>query len=198
MKKLTKRQSEILDYISSSIITGGISPSLKEIGDRFGISPEGAYYFVKALEKKGCIRLDRNKKRNITLPESVKETRENIPFPFYDTEPTREDIEKGTENLIMLPLSMKKDDVFAYRVTSFSMVNAGILPGDTAVIKRKAAPGENDIVLAEKDEESPLELRRLHKAQGYAELWAENDTTGIIRRKEFKIYGILLEIRRSY
>ncbi len=198
MQKLTKKQTDILSFISQMIIAKGQSPTLMEIGEHFSFSAEGAYYAVKALEKKGYIKRDEKKKRSITLSLPEKEKRENIQFPYFAKEPTKEEIEKDSDTYIFLPYSMKKDDVFAYSVTSCSMINAGILEGDTAIIKRSITAEEGDIVLVEKEEGTQLELRRLHKGQGIIELWAENDTMGIIRRKEFSIFGILLEIRRHY
>ena len=78
------------------------------------------------------------------------------------------------------------------------MNNSGILPGDIAVIEKNKKIENNSIVLASKDEYSRPELRRVHISPSFIELWAENDTMGIIRSKKFPIYGILLEIRRSY
>lgn len=98
---------------------------------------------------------------------------------------------------MLLPRALG-ENVFAYRVTSTSMNNAGILKGDIAVIRKCTEAENNQIVLALREEGMPLELRRLHIASSYAELWAENDTMGIIRRKNFTLYGVLIEIRRYY
>ena len=198
MKEKTKRQSEILDFIATEVITNGLSPTMKEIGERFSMTPEGAYYAVHALEKKGYLTLSKDRKRSIVLAGIERNERENIPVPFFSSEPTAAAFGKGTERTMMLRRGTAATGVFAYTVTSESMINAGILPGDTAVIRRTDSARNGDIVLALKDEESPLELRRLHTSSSFSELWAENDTMGIIRRKNFPIYGILIEIRRNY
>ena len=198
MKEKTRRQSEILDFIAYEIIENGTSPSMKEIGERFSITPEGAWYVVKALEKKGYLTVRKDKKRNIILSGGERRERENVPVPFFSSEPFLSDFARESEKTIMLPRATAEKNVFAYRVTAQSMLNAGILPGDTAVIRRTEEASDGDIVLALKEEESPMELRRLHTSSSSAELWAENDTMGIIRRKNFPIYGILLEIRRNY
>mgnify|MGYP002633891794 CR=1 FL=1 len=51
MKGLTDRQAEVLDFISKKRAT------LRQIGIRFGFSHAGAYYHMKALEKKGYVKL---------------------------------------------------------------------------------------------------------------------------------------------
>ena len=198
MKEKTKRQSEILDFIATEIISNGLPPTLKEIGDRFSMTPEGAYYAVHALEKKGCLTISKDRKRSITLTGIERDERENVPVPFFSSEPVAADFERKAEKTMMVRRGTALSGVFAYTVTSESMKNAGILPGDTAVIRRTDTASDGDIVLALKDEESPLELRRLHTSTSFSELWAENDTMGIIRRKNFPIYGILIEIRRNY
>ena len=53
---LTQRQREILDYISMSIDQRGFPPTLREIGQHFGIrSTNGVNDHLKALERKGWI-----------------------------------------------------------------------------------------------------------------------------------------------
>lgn len=53
---LTSRQQEIADYISTYSFQHGYSPTVREIGKRFGIrSPNGVMCHLKALQKKGVI-----------------------------------------------------------------------------------------------------------------------------------------------
>src|SRR5215211_3679515 len=61
---LTERQREILDYITSSISDRGYPPTLREIGEHFGIrSTNGVNDHLKALEKKGHLRREDLKSR---------------------------------------------------------------------------------------------------------------------------------------
>ena len=56
---LTKRQQQILDFIAVSIDDLGYPPTLREIGEHFGIrSTNGVNDHLKALEKKGYLRRD--------------------------------------------------------------------------------------------------------------------------------------------
>lgn len=65
---LTGRQREILDYIRSFIESEGFPPSYREIGEAFGIvSPNGIKCHLKALEKKGCIKVYSRTARGIQL-----------------------------------------------------------------------------------------------------------------------------------
>ncbi len=199
MLKKTKRQSEILDFISSSVISTGSVPTFREIGDRFSMTPAAAYYAVKALEKKGYLTVKKDRMRNIVLNRDEMEGRENIPVPFYGKEPSKDEIENPeSADTILLPRSQAKPGVFAFRVTQQSMTMSGIMAGDTAVIDRSRKPSDNDIVLVDREDGRSSELRRMHISNSIAEFWAESDSAGIIRSKNYPIYGILIEIRRSY
>src|SRR5947208_12822998 len=61
---LTDRQQQILDFISASIMERGFPPTLREIGEHFGIrSTNGVNDHLKALEKKGHLRREDLKSR---------------------------------------------------------------------------------------------------------------------------------------
>src|SRR5258706_16136797 len=61
---LTQRQREILDFISAAIVDRGYPPTLREIGEHFGIrSTNGVNDHLKALEKKGHLRREDLKSR---------------------------------------------------------------------------------------------------------------------------------------
>src|SRR5690606_25276311 len=61
---LTRRQRQILDFITASINERGYPPTLREIGEHFGIrSTNGVNDHLKALEKKGHLRREDLKSR---------------------------------------------------------------------------------------------------------------------------------------
>ena len=82
---LTPKQEEIFKYIRSRILSGDPAPTVREIGDEFGIrSPNGVMCHLKALEKKGHIVRDEHLSRSIRLPgrspiEILREVRQLLP-----------------------------------------------------------------------------------------------------------------------
>lgn len=198
MKGLSQRQEEILNYISSSFTKNGYAPSLKEIGEHFSFSPAAAHYALLALSNKGFIEYKKGKKRSITLIKEERERRENIPIPFYKTEPNLSELGNRPNSTFLIPLSLYKEGSFSFCVSSLSMTDSGIIPGDIAIIEKKDKYKDGDIVLADKGDYSRFELRRLHLSPSYMELWAENDSMGIIRSQSFSLYGCLVEIIRKY
>lgn len=68
MNALTDKQSVILDFIKSYIATHGYPPTLREIGDKFGLSStNGVNDHLKALERKGYIRRGDMQARSIVV-----------------------------------------------------------------------------------------------------------------------------------
>jgi repressor LexA len=64
----TERQREIYDFIRQSAAEWGYPPTVREIGEEFGIrSPNGVLCHLKALEKKGWIERDENVARGIRM-----------------------------------------------------------------------------------------------------------------------------------
>src|SRR5437867_11254943 len=66
--QLTERQREIYDFIQDKIESRGYGPTVREIGEAFGIkSPNGVMCHLKALEKKGLIKREGFSARAIQL-----------------------------------------------------------------------------------------------------------------------------------
>ena len=201
MKDITDRQKQILDFISLYIYTNGRSPSLREIGEAFGFSHIAARDAVATLVRKGYLEKINNGLRSLTFPLNERLKRENNAVPFYQAEPSYAVLSAGTEERIFIPRTKKA--AFTFKVTSESMRNGGILPGDFAVMAdADIAKADGDIVLASLgDDEMIPELRRLRRiGNGYALLIPDNDTMGVIKAAEssLRILGRLISIRRDY
>lgn len=96
MKGLTRRQTEILDFITDSIQGRGYPPTIREIGKHMGIrSTNGVNDHLKALERKGFLRRDDLKSRAIrpvngpdeSAPLHPGEVREFVRHPGLPTPP---------------------------------------------------------------------------------------------------------------
>ena len=71
--KLTKRQKQILDFITEFIDREGYSPSMEEIADHFQFASLNAVFkHLESLSKRGFLRRDPNRARSIELKRSRK------------------------------------------------------------------------------------------------------------------------------
>lgn len=198
MKNLTKRQIEVLDFIKIFIESHKYPPTIREIAQNFKISVKGGYDHVKALEKKGVISCDTNRSRAIEIKSKNNDV-EIISIPILGHVAAGLPV-MATENFegyITLPSDMLKNrEYFALIVRGDSMINAGILDGDTAIIQQNPTAENGEIIVAMVDE--AVTLKRFYKEKNRVKLKAENDAYSPFYTQDIKILGKLVKILRNY
>jgi len=152
MKKiLTKRQQAILDFIEDFANKRGYPPTLREIGNEFGIkSTNGVRVNIAALEKKQYIIRRPWLSRGIELIHTPKQQQIDSEIgyiPIIGRVAAGEPIfaAENIDGMLAVDdsfLSTKK--VFALKVKGDSMIGAGIMDGDYVLARRQhnAEPGE--------------------------------------------------------
>src|SRR3989442_7642544 len=55
MRELTGKQREVLGFIRSFVAKHSVPPTVREIGDRFKVTPRAAFDHLRALERKGAL-----------------------------------------------------------------------------------------------------------------------------------------------
>lgn len=144
MKKLTDRQAEIHDFMVLWQRDKGFPPSQAEIRDHFGfVSLNAVRSHLALIEKKGFIRLSGGKARGIQLnlesQSEIPPTGESIPIIGNIAAGMPIWAEQNIENL--LPVShalFGGGELFALHVKGDSMVQAGIMDGDVAIIREQS------------------------------------------------------------
>jgi repressor LexA len=168
MKGLTRRQQEILDYISTSIQGRGYPPTIREIGKHMGIrSTNGVNDHLKALERKGFLTRDDLKSRAIRPIGGEVEPEEDVIAFEGATDDDLVDVPVLGRVAAGAPILAVEDaedrvridrvllggrrEVFALRICGDSMIEDGIFDGDFVFIEKtpSARPGEIVIVLIE-------------------------------------------------
>lgn len=208
-KKLTARQKGILLFIADFLQTKGYPPSVREIGEAIGLrSPSTVHSHLRNLQDAGYIRKNPEQPRTIEilpkaysyLPKSQSQVEEKVVEV-----PVLGQITAGApilayENIqfnLPLPLDfIKGEKNFILHIEGYSMVNAGILPGDLAVIRQQETAEDGDIIVALLDDE--VTLKRFYKENGTVRLQPENDSMEPVYSQDVKILGILTTIIRQY
>lgn len=154
MRELTSRQRDVLGFIRSFSGRHGVPPTVREIGERFHVTPRAAFDHLRALERKGMLQrrtTTRRTSRALTLAE---------PAAGYRSVPILGRIAAGRPLLAAenregeLPVAASAlpggdgDDVFALRVRGDSMIEAHICDGDLVLVHRQDTAQPNDIVVA--------------------------------------------------
>jgi len=163
MKDLTQKQKQILEFITNFVKEKNYPPSIREIADHFQITPKGAYDHLKAIEKKGFIKTEKNRSRAIELVKTNTDVDfDMIKIPLVGRVAAGAPIlaEENIEEYLTFPRSMipanSERDIFALRVTGDSMIDAKINDGDIAIIKKTSTAENGDIVVALIDDEATL------------------------------------------
>jgi repressor LexA len=162
MRGLTPRQSQVLEYIRSSIADRGYPPTLREIGVHMGIrSTNGVNDHLRALENKGYLTREDMKSRSLR-PTDLATRLLSKPEPVNDDGTIEIQIlgrvaaglpihaDENVIDTVRVDRGLLRGDreVFGLRVSGDSMIDAGILHGDYLFVKKSPVANRGDVVVA--------------------------------------------------
>ncbi|PIY95955.1 MAG: hypothetical protein COY66_05465 [Candidatus Kerfeldbacteria bacterium CG_4_10_14_0_8_um_filter_42_10] len=199
-ENLTKKQKEILDYITEFISVNGYSPSYREIAEYFGLSsPATIYEHIKGLEDKGFIKAEEKKARSIKISKRERRERPVLELPLVGTIAAGEPIEAIEEKeTITVPVEMADDPTaFVLRVKGRSMIEDGILDGDYVICERRFYPQNGEVVVALLNNEYAT-LKKYYREKDRIRLQPANSTMKPIYSKNPVIQGIVKAVLRKY
>ncbi len=174
---LTRKQHELVCFIDDRLSETGISPSFEEMKDALDLkSKSGVHRLISALEERGFIRRLPNRARAlevVKMPErgelskklavgsnvvSMPERAPSAPVAANDVLeiPLHGRIAAGApiealegQNMLSVPAALLgAGEHYALEVSGDSMVEAGILDGDYALIRKADVAREGDIIVA--------------------------------------------------
>ena len=198
MEKLTKRQSQVLKFITEFINTNGFSPSIRDIASKFRIYVRAAYDHLLALEKKGYITRDKGRTRSILLTAGPKIS-ELSHFPVLGRVSAGnplEAVENIEDYLIVSKNLFKGDEIFALKVRGDSMINAGIYEDDFVVVKVKHEVKDGDIIVALVGDETTI--KRIYFETDSVRLVPENPKYEPMRLRNIKVVGKVIGLLRKF
>lgn len=151
----TARQQQIAAFLNAESRQRGIMPSQREIADRFGFaSLNSVRSHLRLMEKKGILIRLPGKARGLKLK---CRTPEGIPLLGHITAGNPAMAFQETDEVVPVPPDLfSGSDLFALRVRGDSMKDAGILPGDIAVINRQKDADDGEIVAVLIEEDATL------------------------------------------
>ena len=172
---LTPKQQELLSFIQTRLEEGGVSPSFEEMKDALDLrSKSGIHRLINALEERGFIRRLPNRARalevlklpdamhrapapaiptpKVSAPAVLLPTAANdvIEIPLHGRIAAGVPIEAmDSHTMLSVPAALLgSGDHYALEVSGDSMMEAGILDGDFALIQRTDVAREGQIVVA--------------------------------------------------
>jgi repressor LexA len=146
---VTRRQKEVLDFISNFVQRNGYSPSFEEIARGLSLkSLATVHKHITNLQKKGLLQRDHNRSRSIdVLPPRSKGKRERL--PLLGRIAAGQPVEAmETSETIALGDIIGNREVFALQVRGDSMRDEHIVDGDYVLVEHTSSARQGEIIVA--------------------------------------------------
>lgn len=200
--KITAKQKEILEYIKQEILHKGYPPAVREICEAVHLkSTSSVHSHLETLEKNGYIRRDPTKPRAIEIMDDTFNLtrREVVNVPLLGQVAAGQPLlaVENIETYFPIPSEyMPNEESFMLTVKGESMINAGILSGDTVLVKKQSTASNGDMVVALVEDSATV--KTFYKEDGHYRLQPENDTMEPIIVKDVSILGTVFGVFRFF
>ena len=195
MKKLTKSQAKVFDFLKESI-ADGITPSVREICLATGLSSTSTVHsHLKSLEELGYITRTTGLNRSIRIVGEEKASQVPVIGKVTAGVPILafEDI----SGYVPFPESKRKGrELFALNVVGESMRDIGILDGDIVICEKTPVAENGEIVVAMIDGEATV--KSFYKEDNYVRLQPHNPDFEPIITDDVTILGKVIALSRDY
>ena len=203
MKKVSKRQEDILAFIKEEVKAKGYPPSVREIGEAVGLASSSTVHgHLARLENKGLIRRDPTKPRAIEILEEdsgiSKQSVIHVPLVGKVTAGSPITAIENIEEYFPLPnaYGTSEDQLFMLEIMGESMIEAGILDGDYVIVKKTSSANNGEIVVA-MTEEDEATVKRFYKEKTHFRLQPENSSMDPIIVNQVSILGKVVGLYRN-
>ncbi|RJQ20272.1 MAG: repressor LexA [Nitrospiraceae bacterium] len=199
MLKLTVKQKKILDFLREYAQKHGYPPTVREIGERFEILWAAARMHLKAIEKKGFIKINPAKSRGIEIP-GLRQP-EGLAVPVAGKIRAGKPVlavEEIGQHIFIDKTLFPAEDVFSLKVTGDSMIDAGILDGDFVIVRPQSTIGNGEIGVVLMEDEATV--KKVFREKGKIVLKPENKTMKPVSynadevRVQGKVIGVIRKI----
>lgn len=166
MKELTPRQRNILAFLVKFIKKQGYPPTVREIGEHFGFLWPAARGHLRALEKKGFIRINQLKSRGIEI-KGITET-QGFRLPVIGKVAAGKPIlaVEDIESHILIDKTLfKTENAFSLKIKGESMIDAGIHDGDYVIVQPQTSIESGEIAVALIGDEATVKKIYIKKTQ---------------------------------
>ena len=191
MARTSDKAQRIIEFVDSFIRENGYSPSVREIGEAVGLrSTASVSYHLQALQEKGLLQSPGTKGRKRSLVTGARPGQIPIVGLVTAGQPILAvENQEGS-------LAWGAPSCFGLRVRGDSMINAGILPGDTVIVRPQSSADDGQIVVARIGDEATV--KRLRRRIGQIWLLPENDAYDPIDGSEAELIGLVKGVVREY
>lgn len=205
---LTTRQRMILECIAETVADRGFPPSMREIGERVGLSSTSSVtHQLQQLERSGFIKRDSRNARSLEIMMPSESTRtpsaeESVAIPLLGTIAAGTGViaDEQVEAVMPLPRELvgrgDASELFMLKVKGDSMIDAAICDGDLVVVRRAQTAENGDIVAALLDGDEAT-VKTFKRRDGHVWLMPHNPDYAPILGDDARILGIVKTVLRK-
>jgi repressor LexA len=200
---LTKRQREILTYLSSYSEVNGYAPSFEEIAAQFNYNSLATVHeHLSNLERKGYIKRSYNESRAIEILPS-EATPRAMELPLLGAVAAGVPIQELTSNeTVTVPEGFirRGGNHYVLRVRGNSMIDEQIRDGDFVVVNERQRADNGEMVIAMLGGNSATVKKFYRERDGRIRLQPANETMSpmYIHEDDISIQGIVVGVLRRY
>lgn len=207
MADLTPKEQKIYDFIAETIRSEGYPPTVRDIQQALSIkSTSTVHSYLERLEEKGYITRSSGKSRSVRVSaDEGNDQRRVARVPVVGTVAAGSPIlaQENIDYYIDFPLfkrSYNPSELFALTVKGESMIEAGIMDGDTVIVQRGtvARNGEIVVALVENDDGYSATVKTFYKENGHYRLQPENSSMAPIIVDSVSVLGKVISVLRFY
>jgi repressor LexA len=198
---LTKRQREILDYLSEFIQQHGYAPSLEEVGRRFGLSSLATVHkHLTNLQEKGFIKRAWNRSRSVEMvPTRTGGRAVELPLLGYVAAGAPIEAITTTESIAVPEDLVGKLDTYVLRVRGDSMIDEQIRDGDFVIVEDRKTAENGEMVIALLSG-SDVTLKKFYRENGRVRLQPANPAMQplLVPAEHVQVQGVVIGVMRKY
>jgi repressor LexA len=199
---LTRRQKEILDFLSRHIERRGYAPTIEEIGERFGLSSLATVHkHLTNLQAKGLIRRAWNQSRAIELvPTAVSVRAVEVPLLGRVAAGLPIEAIQDTETIFVPEDMLGRGRTYVLQVKGDSMIEEQIRDGDYVIVEDRVQARDGEMVIALLHGDSATLKKLYREPGGRIRLQPANRAMApiLVRQDEVRIQGVVIGVLRKY
>lgn len=197
--KPSKRQAEILQFITKFQREKRYSPSLGEIAENFGVSIPTIHQHISYLRKKNLLSADKGKRRSIQTFNDQK--RDLVEIPLMGLIAAGGPIEAiRNPEPIEVPRSMlsRGANYYALKVAGTSMIEEGISDGDIVIVREQQAVNDGEKAVAYLPDKNAVTLKKIYRDKRGIKLVPANKYMKPFYEKNIEIQGKVVGVLRRF
>ncbi len=196
---ITRRQRDILQFFQQYVTSNGISPTLEEIAQHFGLNKVTVFGHVAELERKGILKkAARGVSRGIRFTDTKDRPSHSVRVLGSIAAGVPISTLETPDVLAFEELAPSDKDVFALRVRGTSMIDDAICDGDLVLVERRTDPADGETVVAVLPEEQATLKRFYRHPDGRIRLQPANPAVVPLIVSEVEIRGVVIGVIRRF